>query len=260
MTRPKKPLRHTMRNPSIAGYSKGSWRVLMWLLSIIILSAGAYWAGVNNLPDNYPLLSSDKLILQQQFEQQQQIAETLRNNLREQKLINTQARETINLLKDQITQLHQQETALRDRLVLYKQMIGNAAEQRQPITIHTVELYPAHDNKTFRCIVVLQQGIGRNHKIAPSNGFVEITAVGNDTRQQQNRHELDYNDTHQQNKVHGAGVAVQVVIFRRIEGTFVLPEGFYPEHLEIRVCNRRCNKKAKVSQYAWSPGGLVDAI
>lgn len=115
---------------------------------------------------------------------------------------------------------------LRADVAFYERLVGPTA-QRRGLAVHELVLRPQPDGRAWHFVATLTQTLNRD---APSRGRLTLSVEGTrDGRLQR----LSWSDLRQQPDAPGREYAFKY--FQRVEGDIVLPEGFVPLRVHVRL-------------------------
>ncbi|KAF1712615.1 hypothetical protein CSC70_03700 [Pseudoxanthomonas kalamensis DSM 18571] len=130
-------------------------------------------------------------------------------------------------------------SALRADVAFYERLVGPTA-QRRGLTVHALRLQ-AQNDQAWHFTATLSQTLGRSVNAGQLRLRVEGTENGKLRR-------LDWSDLRQQ--ADAPGVAYSFKYFQRLEGDLLLPPGFQPVRIAVRLQPR--GGTAVEQSFAWN--------
>lgn len=153
------------------------------------------------------------------FERAEQIAQEANASLTRQ----------LNDRQDEIAQL-------RADLSFFQRLLEDNAEQRG-VAIYSIRLRAAPAPRTYRYVVTLSQNLQMGQ---PTRGNLRMTVRGMQNGQ---RRRLGLKDLGKD--ASEASVPYEFKYFQQLDGSLVLPEGFVPDAIELRLENREGQQRAE---------------
>ena len=135
--------------------------------------------------------------------------------------------------------------ALRADLAFYERFVGPTA-QRRGLAVHALELKP-QDAQTWHFTATLTQNVNQQ---AANSGRVSLALEGSqDGRMRQ----LDWAALRQQ--PNAGGVPYSFKFFQRVEGDILLPAGFHPVRVKVRLAPQGGRPVEQSFTWAEATGG-----
>lgn len=205
---------------------------LAWLLSLIVVGVGVYFA-----TDRGPLASPDHAAKQQLQEQnatlKQKVA-TLTRSLQVSQVAAQSLQKTLAGRQEKIN-------GLRSDLAFYSHLIGGGA-QHHGLRVQDVHLSRVDESRAWNFTVTLTHNVRRGRKVT---GHVSVVVEGIlDGKLKR----LSWNEL--VGEAQDDGVAFDFRYFQQVRGTLMLPAGFTPNRLRIQANPAR--GKSVVRNVDWS--------
>jgi hypothetical protein len=158
------------------------------------------------------------------FERAEQIAQEANASLTRQ----------LNDRQDEVAQL-------RADLSFFQRLLEDNADQRG-VAIYSLRLRAAPAPRTYRYVVTLSQNLQMG-QVTRGNLRMVVRGVQNGQRRRLSLKDLGTNDA-------AAAVPYEFKYFQQLDGSLVLPEGFVPDAVELKLENREGQQRA-AREVAW---------
>lgn len=137
-------------------------------------------------------------------------------------------------LTRQLNDRQEEVSQLRADLSFFQRLLEDNADQRG-VAIYSIRLRPAPAPRTFRYVVTLSQNLQMG-QVTRGNLRIVVRGMQGGQRKRLGLKELDAS---------GASVPFEFKYFQQLDGSLVLPEGFTPDAIELRLENREGQKRAE---------------
>jgi len=197
-----------------------NWIYGLFALVLLALGFGAWgaWVVFGARP------GEDPLVLQQRVEALQQRVTTLARS-------DQISREANRKLQGALAEREEQVAGLRAEVAFYERFVGSTA-QRRGLTVHELQLRPG-EGQVWHFAATLTQNLDRGQT---SEGGVTLAIEGTRNGRLE---QLEWADLRQQEEA--PPVEYSFKYFQQVEGDVVLPEGFTPVRVTVRLAPARGN-------------------
>ncbi|WP_101759174.1 DUF6776 family protein [Oceanicoccus sp. KOV_DT_Chl] len=221
--------------------------VSVLLVVLIVAVAIAYWQGGRVLHEQFGQL---KIVHQQTLLQLQQTEQQLQQA--SQQLVNSRVgaevdREAVDDVRATIREQKQTINELTEEISFYKGLMA-PTDRESGLGIRSWEVYAEGDARRLQFKLVLQQ-LALKHTVL--NGNVSVLLVGKQADAAGIEQEQSYTLDRLSEQVSEKPIKLRFKYFQYVEGELQLPEGFYPERVEI-IAKATKPKRAKSEKiYGW---------
>ena len=211
------PPRFVVRKHDAAGERRRLlWLAVTWVASLLLVAALALM--LRGRGDSSNNSQATRATLARQADLQQQVA-----NLQREAQVNKVATRS---LRGTLTQREEEISGLRADLGFYTRLVGGDT-QRQGLRLQEVKLVPITGTRGWNLTLSLTQNVRRTDA---TGGTATVSAEG----LRGNRvTQLDWAALG--DAANKPGLPFRFMYFQQLHGTIVLPAGFYPTRLRIRV-------------------------
>lgn len=204
---------------------------LYGLLGLVLLALGFGVWGVWTVFGG--AAADDPRLLQAQVDELEQRVTTLARS-------DQISREANRELQGALAEREEEVAALRAEVAFYERFVGSTA-QRRGLTVHELQLRPS-EGRVWHFTATLTQSLDRDQA---SEGGLTLAIEGTrDGRLEQ----LAWSDLRQHDEA--PAIAYSFKYFEQVEGDIVLPPGFTPVRVTVRVAPGRGN--AVEQSFAWA--------
>lgn len=139
-------------------------------------------------------------------------------------------------LTRQLNDRQEEIARLRADLSFFQRLLEDNADQRG-VAIYSIRLRPAPAPRTFRYVVTLSQNLQMG-QVTRGNLRIVVRGMQGGQRKRLGLKELGKDAS-------AASVPYEFKYFQQLDGSLVLPEGFMPDAIELRLENREGQQRAE---------------
>ena len=194
---------------------------LLWLLSVL----AAYFVAQRGLTPDQRDLRGDARALEAQVAELSQRVERLRQRSVVLKRSDDVSRAANQELQQTLAEREEKLAALEADVAFFERLVGGSAERRG-LSVHSLDLEPAGDG-AWRFRLTLTQNLKKT-QVTRGNARFTVEGVQGDQLEA-----LDWDELLQAPQA--PALAFQFKYFQQLEGSVMLPSGFVPHRVRVRL-------------------------
>jgi len=222
------------------------WRFFRYFLFFAVLAAmvaGSFYLGQWYAVEDYTETLSEHSLYKQQLADTQAEFSKLRQEKANLALGSEVDRRANEELRTEIVNLNSQLANLEQDNNFYRELMSpKALERGIVVDVPSVEVLKGLNQYKYRLVV---KQIAAQHNTV--SGYVELFLVGTQNNEPTRIALMDISETVEEKRL-----KLSFKYFQRIEGEMVLPEGFEPKSIELKLVAQRPKKLVVDKKFGWA--------